>query len=364
MNHVAAVEVGDIAGSIPATGNIAPGLFLMTDTLETGGSERQFALLVNALHGRSFRVELGCLGRHGPFLDQVQSIREFPTGGSFLSFQSQRQRLALARKLRKDKIQIAHSFDFYSNLMLLPTAKVAGVPVLVASHRQIGDLLTGRQFRVQSAVFRLSDRVVCNSRAAAARLRETGTPERKLAVIPNALPNECFAQSIPLLPRQPGRLRVGMVARMNDPSKNHALFLRIAWRLVRTHDEVDFVLAGDGPLRSGLEQDAREMGISSRLHFLGECREIAGVFSSLDISVLTSRSESLSNVLLETMAAGLPAVACNVGGNPELLRDGENGFLVPDGDEQAFTTCIEKLLDNPSLRRTMGERARSETREH
>jgi L-malate glycosyltransferase len=356
----AVAEMLGIVQPLSSLGGVAPGVFLMTDTLETGGSERQFALLSNALQGRAFRVVLGCLGKRGPFLDRVQPIREFPTGGSFLSLEAQLQRVRLARYLRKNKIQVAHSFDFYSNLMLGPTAKIAGVRVVIASQRQVGDLLTRRQFRVQSAAFRLCDRVVCNSRAAAVRLRETGTPDRKLVIIPNGLPEEYFAKSVPLLPRKSRRSRVGMVARMNSISKNHSLFLRIASRLVGTRDEVDFVLAGDGPLRSSLEQEARELGLGSRVQFLGDCRDVAAVFASLDVSVLTSRSESLSNVILEGMAAGVPAVACDVGGNPELLRNGENGFLVPDGDEHAFTVAVGRLLDDPTLRRAIGERARSE----
>ena len=332
----------------------------MTDTLETGGSEWQFALLSNALQGRRFRVELGCLGKRGAFLDRVQPIREFPTGGSFLSLQSLRQRLFLARYLRKNRMQVAHSFDFYSNLMLAPTARIAGVQVVIASHRQIGDLLTPRQFRVQSLIFRLSDRVVCNSTAAAARLKETGTPGRKLVVIPNGVPEQCFAHHVPLLPRKSGRVKIGMVARMNDPSKNHSLFLHMASRLVSMNDSVDFVLAGDGPLRSGLEQEARDLGIGSRVEFLGECRDVAGLYAALDINVLPSRTESLSNVILEAMAAGVPTVASDVGGNPELLRNGENGFLVPEGDENGFTVAAERLVHDPDLRRALGDRARSE----
>jgi L-malate glycosyltransferase len=340
---------------------IAPGLFLMTDTLERGGSERQFVLLSNALKGRTFQVELGCLGKRGPFLDQVQTIREFPTGGSFLSLQSQKQRFALAQHLQRNKIEVAQSFDFYSNLMLVPTAKLAGVRVIIASHRQMGDLLTQRQFWVQSATFRLSDRVVCNSRAAAARLRRTGTPDSKLVVIPNGLPDECFAPTPPQFPRVPGRVRIGMIARMNDPSKNHSLFLRVASHLIKKRAEVDFVLAGDGPLRPSLEKEAQDLGLAARVQFLGDCRDVAGLFASLDINVLTSRSESLSNVILEAMAAGVPTVACDVGGNPELLRNGENGFLVPDGDEHEFTAAVDQLVENPALRQVTGVRARAET---
>jgi glycosyltransferase involved in cell wall biosynthesis len=96
--------------------------------------------------------------------------------------------------------------------------------------------------------------------------------------------------------------------------------------------------------------------------FLGDRRDIPAVLASLDISVLPSSSESLSNVILESMAAGLPVVAARVGGNPELVRDGETGFLVPSEDDQAFAAALQRLLENSDLRAAFGVRAKSEAR--
>lgn len=163
-------------------------VFLMIDDLQTGGSERQFAALARALCRDSFRVGLGCMRRKGAFLEGMDDIAEFDVGGSFFTLQAQRAYFALARHLRLRRVAVAHSFDFYSNLMLIPVARLAGVPVVIGSQRQLGDLLTGAKRRVQSAVFRLCDRVVCNSRAAADRLLDQGLSESKLVVIPNGLP--------------------------------------------------------------------------------------------------------------------------------------------------------------------------------
>jgi glycosyltransferase involved in cell wall biosynthesis len=92
--------------------------------------------------------------------------------------------------------------------------------------------------------------------------------------------------------------------------------------------------------------------------FLGDRRDIPAVLASLDISVLPSRSESLSNVIIESMAAGLPVVATRVGGNGELINDEENGLLVPPGDEEALEHAIERLLNDGLLRSQMGRQAR------
>ncbi len=335
-----------------------PVVFLMTNTLETGGSERQFATLSNALHRETFEVKLGCLGRRGVFLEQIGEIAEFSPGGSLFGLHSLRARAALARYLRAERVSLAHSFDFYSNLMMIPAARMAGVPVVVGSLRNLGNLISGRRFAALKMAFRLSDHVMCNSHAAAQRLRDTGFPERKLSVLPNALPEEAFAETVPVLPRQAGVVRIGMIARMNHPVKNHPGFLRVASRLAQKFPQAEFVLVGDGPLRGELELLAGRLGIAQRTKFLGEQRDIPAVLASLDVSVQISRSESLSNVILESMAAGVSVVATNVGGTPEVVREGETGFLVPPDDDDALCGVLETLLGQPELRRRIGNNAR------
>ena len=334
----------------------------MTNTLETGGSERQFTALAGALRPQSFRVRLGCLGRKGAFLKGIEDIAEFDLGGSFFNFQAQRARIALARHLRAHGAAVAHSFDFYSNLMLIPTARLTGVPVVVGSQRQLGDLLSPLQRAVQRAAFRLCDRVVCNSKAAANLLSDQGLSKHKLVIIPNGLPNAAFTERPPALPRIPGVLRVGLIARMNDPAKNHAAFLRVAARLSSRFPQVEYLLVGDGDLRPALEQMTRELGLGSRVRFLGERHDIAEVLASLDVSVVTSLSESLSNVILESMAAGKPVIASDVGGNPELVRDAQTGLLVPPNEEEKLADSLTSLLTKPSLREQLGRKAQSVAR--
>jgi glycosyltransferase involved in cell wall biosynthesis len=352
-------------GSDPQPANRAAGdrpeVFLMANTLETGGGERQFTVLAEGLGSSTLSIRLGCLRRQGTFADGLNGIREFRPGGSLFGLESQRARLALRRHLKNQGIAVAHSFDFYSNLMLIPAARLAGVPVVMGSHRQLGDLMSWPRFWVQQLVFQFCDRVVCNSRAGADYLRQrAGLPQRKLAVIPNGLPDAAFAETSPALPRRSGVMRVGMIARMNDRAKNHAAFLRVAAKVARKHQDVEFVLVGDGPLRSELEQQARTLGLGGRVIFLGERSDIPAVLASLDVSVLTSVSESLSNVIMESMAAGVPVVAGCVGGNAELVRDGETGFLVPSEDDGGFAAAIGRLLENTELWSALGAKAKSE----
>lgn len=346
-------------GSCSTEENLLVPVFLMINTLETGGSERQFVTIANALDRKIFPVTLGCLNSFGPFLKEIGEITRFPAGGTLFGFQSWRSRLALLRFLRKKRIMVAQSFDFYSNLMLIPAARVAGVPVVLGSQRQLGDLLTSAQSHAQTAVFRLCDRVVCNSRAAAARLQKAGISERKLVIIPNGLPVESFAAAAPVLPAEPQILRIGMISRMNHVVKQHELFLRAAARLAPHFPQLRFVLAGDGPLRPGLEALVRRLELVDRVIFLGDRRDIPAVLASLQISVLPSSSESLSNVILESMAAGVPVVAADVGGNPELVQPGKTGFLFPPGDELQFAAVLETLVRQAELRKELGRCARN-----
>ena len=338
-------------------------IFLMTNTLEVGGSERQFCALSNALDPATFQIQLGCMRRFGPLQEAVRDIAEFLPRGSFFSFQAVRAHFRLGRYLRANRTLIAHSFDFYSNLMLIPTAQRAGVPVVIGSHRQLGDLLTRFQFAAQNAAFRFCDRVVCNSQAAAERLSRAGLRADKLVIIPNGIPDALFAEVSPALPRSEDVMRIGCIGRMNNPVKNHPLFLRAAARVAASFPAVQFLLVGDGPLRPDLEGLADRLGLRHRVEFLGERDDIPSVLAALDISVVTSSSESLSNVILESMAAGVSVIATDVGGNRELVRHGETGLLISPSEDQ-LVDAMQLLLSQPELRRQFTARSRRFARDH
>ncbi|HMB83425.1 MAG TPA: glycosyltransferase [Terriglobales bacterium] len=328
-------------------------LFLMVNTFETGGSERQFIVMARNLTLPQFETHLGCISRRGPLAYNFPDAPQFPLGGSLFGWQSLRTRLNLSRHLRHHRVQVAHAFDFYANLTLIPAARLARVPVVIGSHRQLGDLMTPAQFRVQAAAFRWCDAVVCNSQAAADRLLATGLSPNKIAVIGNALPAEAFTAAPPALPERPGVARVGMVARMNAHYKNHSGFLRIAAKIHQRMPDAEFLLVGDGPLRQQLQNEASALGLGASAIFLGDRQDMPAVLASIDVAVLTSDSESLSNVILEAMAAGLPVVAYSVGGNSELLSH-QRGALIPAGNETSFADAVQNFLTDSALRGQLG----------
>jgi glycosyltransferase involved in cell wall biosynthesis len=333
-------------------------LFMMMDSFRTGGSERQFALMANAFRAGHVDLSLGCLQRVGAFLDELGEIAEYSLGGSFLSFRAFQSFAKLVGFLRRTRIEVAQSFDFYTNLILIPAARLARVPVVVGSQRQLGDLLSPNKRRLQNAMFRLADCVVCNSAAASKQLAKDGVPSKKLVVIPNGLAAATFEEQLPVLPLRPGVMRIGMIARMNERSKNHALFLRAAAIVVRRFPHTQFVLVGGGPLRNEWEALAAQLGIGGATLFMGERRDIGAVLASIDTVVSPSRTESLSNSILEAMAAGRPVIATNVGGNPELVQDRETGLLITPENEDALAAAMEVVLASPDLARKWGANAR------
>ncbi len=333
-------------------------VFLMVNSLETGGTERQFVEMARALRADRVPVYLGCVRNQGRFADGLDDLAEFRLGGSLYGLQSMKSRWRLQRHLRKIGVGVAHAFDFYANLTLIPAAKLAGIPAVIGSHRQLGDLLIPAQFRAQVAMFRMCDRVVCNSNASADRLVQAGLPKRKVVVIGNALPTEAFADFAPAVARKGGVALVGMIGRMNAGYKNHRGFLQAAKLLSERFPNVNFVLAGDGPLRGELERVVVELGLQARVQFLGDRGDIPSVLASLDVSVVPSASESLSNVMLESMAAGIPVVATAVGGNTELGALGR-AALVPPNDERALAEGVTRLLEDAAGTSKMAREARA-----
>src|ERR1035437_537139 len=147
MSSRVAGDTVDAEGRIPSAMRSAllkssSRLFLMVNNFETGGTERQFVTLTEELRHSSFQVSLGCISRKGPLAKDVGAVSEFDLGGSFHNLKAVRSGIRLARHLRREKISVAHSFDFYTNVLLITSASLARVPVVIGSHRQLGDLLT------------------------------------------------------------------------------------------------------------------------------------------------------------------------------------------------------------------------------
>lgn len=156
-----------------------------------------------------------------------------------------------------------------------------------------------------------------------------------------------------------GCVRIGIVARL-DMVKDHANLLDACDLLHKQAVDFRLIVVGDGPLRCQLEHRVKELQLDQKVGFTGTRHDIAAVLNMLDIFVLSSKSEGISMTLLESMSCCLPVVATEVGGNPEVVVDGETGYLVPPENPGALADKLLQLILDPALRKSMGVAGREQ----
>jgi glycosyltransferase involved in cell wall biosynthesis len=204
--------------------------------------------------------------------------------------------------------------------------------------------------------------MVANSEAGRSYLIDKGLPLDKTRVIYNGINLERLAVDDNGREQQhfPTRTTpvVGIVARL-DKEKDHHTFLRAASLINSAMPKVQFLVVGDGPLCQELERQARELGLEENVIFTGRQLRVAPYIERFDIAVLSSNAnEGCSNFLLEAMAMGKPIVATDIGGNRELVANGENGFLVPAGEPVELAEAVLRMLKDRSLAKAMSEKGR------
>lgn len=341
-------------------------------TLLCGGTEKQVMMLTRRLADDRFAIDVACLKRQGPFVDELLScgipITEYRMSG-FCSVGALRQQVRFANDLRRNRTQIVHSYGFYGNVFGLAPARVAGVPVTVASIRDRGTYLTPMQRRVQRYACQLADCVLVNAAAVREWLIGDGYHPGNIVTIPNGVDVRSFER-----PQDPdwihrafgfpaGSPIVAAVSRL-APRKGLEQFIAAAAVVAQRIPAARFLVVGEAnPLQPdyGVEIEAlvRACGLSERVTFAGFRDDIPALLARVSVSVNPSLDEALSNSLLESMAAGVPVVATRVGGTPEALTDGEHGLLVPPDDVPALANAITNVLENADLARRLAYAARA-----
>jgi glycosyltransferase involved in cell wall biosynthesis len=328
-----------------------------------GGTERQMIELIRRLNRTRFRVHVACIHREGAWLARVAghaaSIAEFPIR-AFARPGTLVQMLAFARWLRREQIAVVQTCDFYANTFALPAAALAGVPVRIASRRELNPDKTAAQIFLQRQAYRAATKVVANSAAARAMLELEGIARKSIAVIPNGVDADATPARRPELLRRPVR-SVITVANLRA-EKNHETVIEAAAILAKPYPDVRFLIVGDGPRRRELEALATARNLGGRVMFLGYRDDVPSLLAGADIFVLPSRSEAFPNGAIEAMAAGLPVVASAVGGLLELIDDGRTGMLVPPGDPGQLAAALRRLIDDRSFAAALGSAARTDVR--
>ena len=327
-----------------------------------GGTERQMTELVERLDRRRFDVHVACFHRTGAWLPRVEAcapVTEFPIA-SFARPATLARAAAFARWCRERGIALLQACDLYANAFALPAAAVAGVAARIGSRRELNPDKTRAQIALQRQAYRCAQAVVANSTAAAAALERDGVPRDRVHVISNGITLDRYSTSR----QRDGRVRTLITVANLRKEKAHEVLIDAVARLVPVYPELELQIVGDGPRRAELRAIAASRGIARRVRFLGHREDVPALLAAADAFVLPSRSEAFPNGVMEAMAAGLPVVACAVGGLPALVEHGRTGLLVAPDSVPELAAAIETLASSPARAAALGTAAREHVARH
>jgi glycosyltransferase involved in cell wall biosynthesis len=321
-----------------------------------GGMESTIAGLAERLPSTDFSLVALC-PFEGPFTAQLRKHRipvEICAMGEKLRWHSVQRAVSLARE---HGVHVIHAHMGPAHVIAGLAGRAVRTPVLATVHSMHLSML-------DLEVHRLAATHICVvSEAARAHALSVGVASARLSVIRNGVDADEFT------PRPSGHhkdgdaLTVGFVGRLS-PEKNPALFLRTAALVHAAMPSARFVVIGDGPLRAELHAIARALRIVDVVTFAGECRGMPARYHALDVVLCTSWHEGTPLAVLEAMASGVPVVATDIGGNPELVASGVTGWLTPPGDEVSMAERTLSLLADEAMRARFGAAARTRVVQH
>ncbi|WP_116364734.1 TIGR03088 family PEP-CTERM/XrtA system glycosyltransferase [Parahaliea mediterranea] len=347
--------------------------------LGTGGLENGLIHIINGTPPGRYRHAIVCLTQAEGFQrrlqdEQVAVYELHMRPGTDVS--AYRRLRRLVRRLRPD---IVHSRNLAPLEAQLATLGLAGVRRVHGEHgRDMADLDgSNRRYRLFRRAMRLLvHHYIAVSQDLAGWLRHSiGVKPDRLTQIYNGVDIQRFqgaASASPALRRQllPAGLLsaaeddvlvIGSVGRLAEVKSQHTLLEAVAalrQMLPALAPRLRIVLVGEGVMRDRLQRSACDLGVSDILWMPGDRDDIPELLGCMDLFVLPSLGEGISNTLLEAMASGLPVVASDVGGNPELVRPGQHGELFPVGDAQALAAVLAPLCSDAARRARYGQNAR------
>jgi sugar transferase (PEP-CTERM/EpsH1 system associated) len=339
-----------------------------------GGIENGLANLIDRMDPARFEHIVCAVFRLGPQLD-----RYTPDKVRVVCLNQKARRLAiqvgpLAKAIRELRPEIVHSRNWGTLEAVMAGRLVRHCSVVHSEHGVETDPSAEppRRNWLRRAAFEMADRVFSVSYQLRDLLaRRTGFSEGKIQVIHNGVDLARFQPDSATRQRfrnergiAADAFCIGCVGRLNR-IKDYPTMLKAMELAGNECAALHLLIAGSGPERAGLEELlAANPGIRGRVHFLGTTDRIPEFLSAIDAYVLPSLWEGISNSLLEAMAAGLPVIATDTGGNPEVVVDGESGLLFPVGDVSRLADRLLLLLHQPALCKQIGEAALERIRRH
>ena len=326
-----------------------------------GGTEGQCARVALGLARQGLPHRVAVFHRRGFFLEAVEAacgpihevaIRRLARPATV------REVSRLAEWLRRERIDLLHAWDADAAIFGQFAARWAGIR-FATSRRDLGQIYPPHKLALMRRADRRAVRVVANAEAVRTHFIAQGVPAEKIDVLPNLLDMEEFDRLAAQTPACADRLLPGrrlVVVNRLDPEKNTGLLIAALPEVRREIPEAVLVVAGAGVEMAALQEQARAAGVGDAVGFLGECLEVPALLKCCEAGALVPRSnEGLSNTILEYMAAGLPVLATDCGGNRELVQEGATGRLLPDRASAAETAAAWlDLLRNRERSRKMG----------
>lgn len=347
-------------------------------TLDLGGAERQLVELASGMDRARFEPIVCVLGEDGPLGPMLRErgvqlhclgFRGFRTGGRIHVFTAARALFRLWRIMRHERPAIFHGVLFWAYITGTLVARIAGVPVVIASRRSLGLFKAHKRhyLLLERLVNRMTDLFIANSDAVRRDvLTQEGIPANRIIVIHNGLEVARYRRNPTPALREELQLGPGPVVVLVSnfiEYKGHQYFFA-AWRriLVRYPTAVA-VLVGEGTTRAEWETRSQREGWAQSVRFVAARRDVPVILGLADLFVHPSLQEGYSNAVLEAMACSLPVVATAVGGTVEAIEHEQTGLLVPAGDASALEHAVMRLLDDPALALRLGTSARRRAEE-
>jgi len=325
-------------------------LFLI-NSLAFGGAETQLVRVATRLKQRGWEIRVATLIPSRAYVEELENAGiTVVTLGMRRKVPDPRAILRLARYIRLWRPHIVHSHMVHANILARVTRLFASMPVLVCSARSIYE-----GSRLREILYRLTDPLcdmtthVC--RAGVERyVKIKAVPAHKIRHIPNGVDTGVFRPDRGARARLRSDLGVAeafvwLAVGRFEPPKDYPNLLSAFTDVARGYPNSLLLVAGDGPLRGNIENMVRSLGIQHRVRFLGVRRDVPQLMNAADAYVMSSSREGLPNVLLEAHATGLPIVATDVGGNREIVMDGQTGFVVPPHQPDALAEAMRCVMD-------------------
>ena len=335
-------------------------LYLVED-FRIGGLERIVETLYDGLSSRRFEIKIWCLSGGGELAEKFISQKKDIKILNLKSYHNPLNIIRLARLINVEKFQIIHTHGYYASVFGRICGFFTRCPFLISHVHTTYRNLQKRNFLIERMLSIITNKIICCSDAANEYLLSKGkvNPEKTVTIYNGVKDYKCCNDLQRENNCESDIVRIVMIASLVSNKGHQVLFDATKKVEACSKKNIRLVIVGEGPLKSDLTKYSKITGIDDKVDFIGVSENIGNILKNADICVLpTVEREGLGVSLIEAMSFGLPVIGTNVGGIPEVVDDGINGFLVPPMDSDTLADKLKDLIGNKEIRINMGREGR------